>query len=282
VLGMFSYKESLDFFKKSELYANNDNEFKSRIYDEITLLNLNEEYEIQLEFAKKAIEYNPNNAYYHLHIAKIKSMLELYDDALKHYEKAIELNPSESLFYKGLGDFYRIRNNKMKNLELAKINYKKAIKLRDNVDKYYNDLGELLYENKEYKDALINLRLGLKLFTHSESFNNIFDIYDESMKNESEKEIILQIMEIIKTNDLIKDVKQRIDPFLKNILTNNINELEENYNEFNNDEINEDNENYKKMIKKINLCYFLQKYNEVILEVDKFEKDSIKYFKWLF
>ncbi len=62
-------------------------------------------FEESLEELRRAVELDPDNVIYRLHLAKTLTMLALYEEAKKQFEKVLELDPTNEEAVKQLGYF---------------------------------------------------------------------------------------------------------------------------------------------------------------------------------
>jgi tetratricopeptide (TPR) repeat protein len=85
-------------------------------------------------------------------------MLEL-DLARKQYEKAIKLDPKYSEAINNLGTIYYAK----KSYRRAINQYKKALKLNPNSGSIYSNLGTAYFARKKYKEAAENYEIALSL-----------------------------------------------------------------------------------------------------------------------
>ncbi|MCX2450079.1 tetratricopeptide repeat protein [Pedobacter sp. PLR] len=89
------------------------------------VLVLLENYEEAKKYLEKAIKINPNLAEAYNNLGKLKLLTNLLEEGKTLIEKSIVLNPENADAYKNLGIYY----SKVKNIELARFNYDKALKL---------------------------------------------------------------------------------------------------------------------------------------------------------
>ena len=84
-----------------------------------------------IRLLKRAVKLRPNAAWNHILLADILTRTRHYDAALMEYKKAAELYPDylqKDWYYVKLGNFYRLKNNKVPAIEA----YKKALTLNSN------------------------------------------------------------------------------------------------------------------------------------------------------
>lgn len=99
-------------------------------------------------------------------------MLNL-QSAKKEYERAVKLNPEYSEAINNLGTVYYAQKSYRKAIRY----YKRAIKIAPNSASVYSNLGTAYFARKDYKDATINYQKALELdpevFEHHNSFGTL-------------------------------------------------------------------------------------------------------------
>ena len=175
-----------------------------------------------LDACQKSVELDPKNAENHNNLGNVFHKLGQLEDAEKSYNKVIVLKPENASAYNSLGNIF----HKYGKLDEAKKNYKKSITLKPDFAIAYNNLGvvfkklgkekeakkcfnitinlkpnfnealinkgQLLFENDEFKKALIELG------ANKEDIDEIITNAEENEKNSNQ---ILDFTKEIKNLD---------------------------------------------------------------------------------
>lgn len=91
-------------------------------------------YEEAKRYLEKAIKLNPNLAEAYNNLGQLKLLSNLLEEGKTLVEKSISLNPENADTYKNLGIYY----SKVNNIELARFNYDKALKLDNSIKIEYD------------------------------------------------------------------------------------------------------------------------------------------------
>lgn len=109
-----------------------------------------------LQWLKKAIEINPDNATAHAYIGDILLTLGQYDDALKHFRVASELKSDPSLEYFRIGQIYYLQNNRLQ----AEASFKKALQSNPELVEAHFYIGLISYrDGRNRQETLSHLKL---------------------------------------------------------------------------------------------------------------------------
>lgn len=152
-----------------------------------------------LNYARKSIQFNPDNKWYRLHLANLYLRRDQLDSAIVQYEKLTQLEPDNLDFIYRLANLYNENNE-----------YKKALG-------YYNKIEEQVGHNKEVavRKQRVYSNLGLKekaineiekLIAQSPNDARLYGILAElyASYNEYDKaeEMYSQLFEIDSTNNM--------------------------------------------------------------------------------
>ncbi|MBW7858665.1 MAG: tetratricopeptide repeat protein, partial [Leptonema sp. (in: Bacteria)] len=109
-----------------------------------------------LQWLKKAIEINPDNATAHAYIGDILLTLGEYNDALKHYRVAAELMSNPSLEYFRMGQIYYLQNDRLDSEKF----FEKALVSNPELAEAHFYIGLISYRNgRNRQETLSHLKL---------------------------------------------------------------------------------------------------------------------------
>jgi tetratricopeptide (TPR) repeat protein len=140
----------------SVLFALQTNSQSSKSASEFYSLGLdlqeNKNYKDALSAFKKAIAIKANDADFLFEAGWCCNKLHLYTEAVTYLGKAVKLNPENTKMIFELA--YSQQNSKMENDAI--LNYKKVIESSSDPNYEANkNLGDIFYNNKDYKSAII-------------------------------------------------------------------------------------------------------------------------------
>jgi len=137
--------------------------------------------DLAIDLYNQALEYEPDNAkvYFNLGYSyKIKNEL---NTAIEYYKRSVELDPSNQAAYANLGNIYAIQ----KKLNEAVECYKKAIELNPEDASMYNSLGNTYFDLKEIDKAIECYKKAVKLKpNYEEVYINLGSAYLEKNDND--------------------------------------------------------------------------------------------------
>ena len=149
--------EAMNFFKKAVKFNENNAEAQFNI---ACLYCTNQYYKESLKHATKASELEKNNNLYRSLVAYNYNVLCEYEKAQEVYAQVISSDENEQYAYEGRGYAY----SKLGKIELAIEDYKKSLQLNSECEAGYYSLGELYYRLSQYKNAIEYCTKGLALF----------------------------------------------------------------------------------------------------------------------
>ncbi len=120
-----------------------------------------ENYDLSIKYIQKAIdilseEEVPSNYYFHLGISFEKN--NNFEEAEKNFKKAIELEPDNAFYLNYLGYMYSLRGDKLDEADQL---LTKALEQDPGNEAYLDSLGWLLYKKKDYNTALQKLLMAV-------------------------------------------------------------------------------------------------------------------------
>ena len=172
------------------------------------LLAITSNYEEAITEFQAAIAINPNIADLHLALGSNYRNLQQYAKAIEEFNRANALNPFDPLANSYISRTY------LANGELAKaVQYAAAALKLSPADPFlYGNLGVMYYHNKQYKDAVIPLRLAVRGGTSSDGqavkglpldygrITEYYSTYGLAMAHTGECTEGLQISQMLLTN----------------------------------------------------------------------------------
>lgn len=109
-----------------------------------------------LQWLKKVIEINPDNATAHAYSGDILLTLGQYDDALKHFRVASELKSDPSLEYFRIGQIYYLQNNRIQ----SEASFKRALQSNPELVEAHFYIGLISYrDGRNRQETLTHLKL---------------------------------------------------------------------------------------------------------------------------
>ena len=183
-----------------------------------------EEIKNAVDYYKKVIEIDPNNANSYYNLGAIHYDVKKFKEAKTYLEKTVELQPNFALPYFVLGNLHA----ELKDYENAISNYNKAIKINKNLAGAYNNLG-LVYRNinnfenaissyenaiaikKDHVNAYHNLALVLK---DVGKFESAIQAHEKAIKYEPENLAHYFYLSDLKNNILDVNFKSKIEKII--------------------------------------------------------------------
>jgi tetratricopeptide (TPR) repeat protein len=151
-----NYLKAKEYFKE---YINYDD--KSYIaYNNIGLACHNlDEIESSEEYYNKGLELNPDSFEIFHNLGNLEAKKKNYTKAREFYNKTIGLYPNDAETFYNIAKIYTDFED---NFNLGKKNYLKAIELEPDFFMAYNNLASIYLREKNFKEAIKTLELGLK------------------------------------------------------------------------------------------------------------------------
>jgi tetratricopeptide (TPR) repeat protein len=151
-----NYLKAKEYFKE---YINYDD--KSYIaYNNIGLACHNlDEIELSEEYYNKGLELNPDSFEIFHNLGNLEAKKKNYTKAREFYNKTIGLYPNDAETFYNIAKIYTDFED---NFDLGKKNYLKAIELEPDFFMAYNNLASIYLREKNFKEAIKTLELGLK------------------------------------------------------------------------------------------------------------------------
>ena len=143
-------------------------------------------YDVSIEFIKKAIEINPKQAEANNNLGIAHNEIKKFNEAIEYFNAAILINPNFADAYNNLG----IALKNTGKVDSAIYNWKKSIEINPNNSHTNNNLGNALVENKKYESAIKYYDKAIKIDKNFyEAYFNLgnalqeIDLHEEAIKN---------------------------------------------------------------------------------------------------
>lgn len=145
--------------EKEALYNNRGNVYK-----------LIKEYDKAIADYEKAIELKPRYLYAYQGKMSALLMLSRFDEALSLSDDILKIDAKLGNIYYQRGVIYSLKNDNINALK----NYKLAIKYEpEQIPFVYSDVGDIYYENQDYKQAIENYHKSIECLKKAEK-NNVY------------------------------------------------------------------------------------------------------------
>lgn len=145
------------------------------LVENAAVANQNGNYEEAMELASKALTIDPSYDSAHYYIGKSLMIRKRYDEAFQHYRKALSSRKLQKhLYCDALFDMAYMADKVYGDLKLAESIYKNALAMDPAYLRASFNLGELLFRQHKYDDALQIWQMALKFYpSHPDLIHNL-------------------------------------------------------------------------------------------------------------
>jgi predicted O-linked N-acetylglucosamine transferase (SPINDLY family) len=127
-------------------------------------------YDAAINFIKQALQYNPDNFYFHNNLGTAFKAIKQLDDAIIHYRKALQINPNFPDSYNNLGTALQGK----RHIDEAITYYQKALQINPQYADAYFNLGTAYRAKGQFDEATLFYQKALKINPNFvEAYNNL-------------------------------------------------------------------------------------------------------------
>jgi tetratricopeptide (TPR) repeat protein len=166
----------------------------------VTFFNLGE-YRVALDHFNNAINAKPNNAMAYYYLGYINLYLGKKQESGEYFNKAYKIEPNDAVIAAALANFYTESYDFKKAEKLLE----KAIRINPFYPESYNNKGVLLFKRGQYRAALENYNIAIKLdstFALAYSNRGTVRYYNQDVSSASKTDLRLAINDFNKALQL--------------------------------------------------------------------------------